>query len=208
MTFLNNLGWRYATKEFSDKKVDEPTLAKIRESIRMAPSSFGLQPFHVIEVVDSEIRAKLQEKSWGQTQVTQASNFFVFCVDTRLEKRIDEYFMIASGGNTEVRQQMEGYEKTMIGFASRLDATQRLVWAAKQSYIALGFALAACAELKVDASPMEGFVPEGYREVLGLPEYMTATVVLAIGYRKDSDAMAPDVMPKTRFPESDLFGKK
>ncbi len=208
MTFLNNINWRYATKEFSDKTVEEGTLAKIREAIRMAPSSFGLQPYHIIEVTDPSLRSKLQEKSWNQAQISQASNLFVFCTDNRAEKRIDEYFKMASGGSAEVREQLAAYEKTMTGFAAGLDEARRNVWAGKQAYIALGFAMAACAELKVDSCPMEGFNPEGYREVLGLPEYMSAAVVLAIGYRKSDDPMSPESMPKVRFPESDLFSKK
>ncbi len=208
MTFLNNINWRYATKEFSGQKVEEGVLSKIREAIRMAPSSFGLQPYHIIEVVDPAIRARLQEKSWGQSQITQASNLFVFCIDNRVEKRIDEYFVLASGGSAEIREKLAGYEKVMRGFATGLDTPRINSWAGKQAYIALGFAMAACAELQVDSCPMEGFLPEGYREVLGLPDYMSAVVVLAIGYRKSGDPLSPESMPKVRFPESDLFSKK
>ncbi len=38
-------------------------------------------------------------------------------------------------------------------------------WAQRQTYIALGFALAAAAEKKIAACPMEGFDPEGVSRV-------------------------------------------
>ena len=48
--------------------------------------------------------------------------------------------------------------------------------------------MAACAELKIDSTPMEGFEVNGYNEILGLSERgLKADVVLAIGYRSDED---------------------
>jgi nitroreductase len=44
-TFLTNLDWRRAVKKFSPGAVDyEPIL----QAIRSAPSSFGIQPYHVV----------------------------------------------------------------------------------------------------------------------------------------------------------------
>ena len=37
---------------------------------------------------------------------------------------------------------------------------QLQIWAAKQTYIALGFTLVAAASEEVDATPMEGFIPD------------------------------------------------
>jgi len=57
-------------------------------------------------------------------------------------------------------------------------------WTDKQTYIALGNALIACANMKIDATPMEGFDAAKYDEILGLKEKgLFASVVLAVGYR-------------------------
>lgn len=208
MSFTNNLAWRYATKKFSDKKVDDTTLAKIKEAIHMAPSSYGLQPYHVIDVTNPELRAKLREKSWNQTQITDASHLFVFCAETKIEERINSLLEIISGGNSEIRKGMAGYEGMMTGFAGNLTGDKRAAWSSKQTYIALGFALAACAELQVDSCPMEGFDSEGYREILSIPENLTAVVVLTVGYRSAEDDSSPDKRPKARFSEEVLFSNK
>ena len=70
--------------------------------------------------------------------------------------------------------------------------------AAHQAYIALGFALAAAAELGVDSTPMEGFDPDQVDEILGLKEKgLRAKVILPLGYRQeDADWLLP--MPKMR----------
>ncbi len=49
--FLDKLNWRYATKAMDPSKpVDEAKLAQIVEAIRMAPTSSGLQPFHLFVI--------------------------------------------------------------------------------------------------------------------------------------------------------------
>jgi nitroreductase len=40
------------------------------------------------------------------------------------------------------------------------------VWTSKQTYLAMGNLLNVAAELKIDVSPMEGFVPEKVNELL------------------------------------------
>lgn len=62
------------------------------------------------------------------------------------------------------------------------------IWTAKQTYLALGNLLNAAAELKIDVTPMEGFVPEQYNEILGLTEKgLNAALVATIGYRAEDD---------------------
>jgi nitroreductase len=87
----------------------------------------------------------------------------------------------------------------MTGFASGLDAQTAHKWATNQAYIALGFAMAACAEIEVDSCPMEGIDKDAYNTILELPENMKAQVVLPIGFRAADDT----IRPKFRF--DDIF---
>src|SRR5688572_11037324 len=93
MSFLQNLEWRFATKAFqTERKVSAEDLEKILQVIRYAPSSFGLQPYHVYVITDLEVRKKIQEVAWGQPQITDSSYLFVFCSRTdTAATRIDEY---------------------------------------------------------------------------------------------------------------------
>ena len=60
-----------------------------------------------------------------------------------------------------------------------------------QVYIALGNLLNACALLKIDATPMEGFKPKEFDQVLGLNELNLSSVLcVPVGYRADDDANA------------------
>ncbi len=200
-SFLEHLEWRNAEKNFDPaKKVSEEGLNKVLEAVRFTPTSFGLQPFHVYVVTDEAVRGKIREASWGQAQVTDASHLLVFASRLGINERIEKYFQIASGGDAAVRESMKGYEDMMRGFAGGMTPEREKHWADKQAYIALGFALAACAELEIDSCPMEGFDPSAVDALLGLPENMKSVVMLPIGYRKDMPHH-----PKVRFGADDLF---
>ncbi|HLC77717.1 MAG TPA: nitroreductase family protein, partial [Candidatus Nanoarchaeia archaeon] len=90
---LKALNWRYATKSFDQsKKVSENDLNEILEAIRLAPSSFGLQPWKFIVVENPELRKKIREVAFNQPKVTEASHLIVLCSKTDVsEEYIKEY---------------------------------------------------------------------------------------------------------------------
>jgi nitroreductase / dihydropteridine reductase len=203
MSFLTQLSWRYATKKFdTEKKVSQEEISKIMEAIKMTPTSFGLQPFHVVIVENSDLREKIQTASWDQTQITEASHLLVFCARTDVSPRIDTYFDMASVGSDDARLAMKSYEDMMKGFAEKMDEEKLKVWASKQAYIALGFAMAAAAEISVDSCPMEGFDAVSVKDILAIPENIYPAVLLPIGFRASDDL----IRPKVRF--NDLFETK
>lgn len=201
MNLLSQLHWREATKYFdSDKKIDDATLEKILEAIQLTPTSVGLQAFHVHIVENPEIRKKIQEHSWNQEQVTAASHLLVFCSRVDIPERIEELMDLMSEGDAEKKVKLKGYREMIDGFLGTMNADQQVNWTKKQVYIALGFAMAACAELGVDSCPMEGFSPEKVDEILNLSKNQKSVVMLPIGYRKEDNGK-----PKVRFPKEDLF---
>ena len=200
-TFLSQLEWRDAVKMFDpNDKVSDADLHKVTEAIRLAPTSFGLQPFYVRVVKDAATNEKLRAVGWNQPQFTTATATLVFVARNDVLQRIEESMQARSGGNSDVRAKLADFEGMMKGFAQSLTPEQALTWAQKQVYIALGFAMAACAELGIGSCPMEGFQPDEFNKILGLPEGHRATVVLAVG--RPAKGAAP--YPKFRFSEKDI----
>lgn len=203
-SFLDNLNWRFATKQFdSEKKVSEEDLQKVLEAIRLTPTSFGLQPFHVYVVQNPETKAKLKEAGFNQSQFEDASHVLVFCTATDLEDRVEALVKKMTGGSAEVEEKLSEYIHMLRGFVSGMDELNAKAWADRQTYLALGFGLAACAELQIDSCPMEGFMNEHFDEILQLPENMKSVSVLSIGYRKEDP-----LRPKMRLEKEELFTKK
>jgi nitroreductase len=204
-SFISHLEWRHATKGFDPKKkVSDDDAKKILDTIRLSPSSFGLQPFHVEVVTDQALKEKLQPHAWHQKQIITCSHLLVFVAHNNMETRIDDYFNLATGGNADARGALKDYEGMMRGFFTQKSAEQKTHWAQNQTYLALGFALAACAELAIDSCPMEGFMPEEFRKLLNLKPNEFASVLLAVGYRD------PEIQlrPKVRFSDKELFHRK
>ena len=55
MALLDDLKWRYATKKMNGQTVPTDKLNYILEAARMAPSSFGLQPYQVFVIKDKNL---------------------------------------------------------------------------------------------------------------------------------------------------------
>lgn len=76
---IDHLNWRYATKKYdASQTISAQNLQTLKEAVRLAPTSYGLQPFKVIVVENPEVRKQLKEKAWGQSQITDASHLFIF----------------------------------------------------------------------------------------------------------------------------------
>ena len=205
MSFLEKLQWRYATKKFdTTKTVSEEEKKKILEAIQFAPTSFGFQPFHVQVVKAKEIREELKKAAWNQSQFTDAPLLLIFSVRSDLVQRVDEYLDLMSDNDPEKRSAMKPYEDMMKGAVSTKNESEAKMWAAKQTYIALGFGLAAAAELGLDSCPMEGFDPDAFKKILQPGDNLYPVVSLAIGHRASDDS----IRPKVRFSHKDLFSTK
>lgn len=200
------LAWRYATKKFdATKKLTPDTVHILKESIRLAPSSYGLQPFAVIDVQSPEIREKLKAAAYGQTQVADASHFLIFAANTDVtEEHVDEFIRSHSTIRNVPVEALAGYAGMMKANVVARTTEQKVLWAEKQAYIALGFLLETAALLEVDAAPMEGFDAAQFDEILGLKEKgLTTAVICALGYRAEDDEYANQ--PKVRKSESEMF---
>jgi len=202
-SFINNLNWRYAVKNFdSSKNIKPEDLDKILYAIKLTPTSFGLQPYHVYVISDKETKEKIKKHSYNQKQITDCNYLLVFCAKSDVQKRTGEYIKLANKDKIlDEKAKMKAFETMVRGFfATRMTSGFALNWAQKQTYLALGFALAACSELKIDSCPMEGFLPKKVDKDLGLDKNTKSTVLLAVGTRKNEPKK-----PKIRFNEEELF---
>ena len=186
---LNDLlNWRYATKKMdATQSVPEDKVTAILDALRLAPTSSGLQPFEVFVVTAKELRAKLAEAAYGQQQLVDGSHVLVFAAwDDYTAARIDmvrDETGIARGGVTDNIK--EYYKNLKANYVDR-DAGVNFEHAARQAYIALGVAMVAAAEQKVDCTPMEGFDAARFDDLLDLrAKGLKSVCILPLGYRAD-----------------------
>ncbi len=183
---IEKLNWRYATKKMDpSRSVPEDKLDRILEATRLAPTSSGLQPFELIVVTNPEIRARIREIAWNQSQVTDSSHLLVFAAwDNYTAERINGMFDLVNAERGVINEGWEAYrQKLLAGYPPR-DEEVNFQHAARQAYIGLGIAMTAAAFEGVDSTPMEGFAPDKLDEILGLrAQGLRSVVMLPLGYR-------------------------
>lgn len=204
---INTLNWRYACKKFDPtKKINAQDWSVLKEALRLAPSSYGLQPYKFIIVENTEIRKKLRESSWGQSQVTDASHYVVLVAKEKMEVADVEKFIQK---NSSVRglpsENLKGYHDMMVGDLVKGPRSQIINWwAQRQAYITMGFALETAALLRIDTTPLEGLDPAAYDKILNLDGTGYKTVAaIAFGYRAGDDGYQN--AKKVRLDENEIF---
>jgi nitroreductase len=203
---LEQLNWRYATKQFdSTKQIPSETWHALEQSMVLAPSSFGLQPWKFFVIRNPDLRQQLVEHSWGQKQVAEASHVVVFAVKKNLDAAyVDRYVARMAEVQQIPVESLQGFKNVVNGTIDKMPSQAAIDgWSTRQVYIALGQFMTTAAMLEVDTCPIEGFNPAKYDEVLGLSDSNYASVVVcAAGYRAAEDKSA--ARPKIRFETRDV----
>lgn len=192
MSFIEIAKSRYTTKLYdANGKISDEDIEKLKEIIRLSPSSINSQPWKFTFVGEGEMKKKLADLAfWNKDKINAASHLVVFSViddialfRSQLEKHLGEgsikYFdqVILPRGEAEVK-----------------------AWMRHQVYLSLGFFLSACASMGIDSTPMEGIENDKYDEVLGYEGYKSLFAV-SIGYRSPEDKNQPSNNPKFRLPK-------
>ena len=206
MNFTEQQKWRYATKQFdSTLKVSDEDINTLKEAVQLAASSYGLQPYKVQIISNTELREALKPLCWNQSQVTDASHFFVFCNMLNVD---EEYVQNFTSLKAEVQgipaDRLERFSTFVAKKMAEKSADEMQHWTAKQAYIALGNLMNACAAMQIDSCPMEGFDRDAVNDLLDLKKQgLNACVMAAVGYRSKDDAAQH--IPKVRQSQEDLF---
>ena len=203
---LAQLRWRYATKKFDPaRKIPAATWSALEESLRLAPSSFGLQPWKFFVVDHPDLRKQLMAVSWNQAQVVDASHLVVFTVKKGVGPADANKFADAIIAQRGLKpEQVEPYRQMMLGFLNHLPAGFDVDgWSARQVYIAIGQFMASAAALGIDTCPMEGLDPAAYDRILGLEAKGFQTLcAMPAGYRHADDGYAK--LAKVRYPLAEI----
>ncbi len=200
MTLIDKLKWRYAAKKMNPAQaVPQDKVDRIVESIRLTATSSGLQPYQVWVVTNPEIRQKIQAVANNQAQVTECSHLLVFAAwNDYTPERINMMFDLTNKERGFTNDGWEAYRAMLLSKYPARGPEANFQHAARQAYIGLGTALIAAAEEKVDATPMEGFVPDKVDEILGLAAHgLRSVLLLPLGYREEGKDWL-EKLPKVR----------
>jgi len=204
---LEHLKWRYAVKRYdANSTLTNEQKTHIKESIRLTPTSLGLQPFKVFEITSKDVRNNLQEACYNQPQIVEADMVLVFASFTEMTNEyIESHIQNTATTRKQELTDLDAFKKGIQGFVSKLSKEELKYWTSKQTYIALGMAMAECARIGIDSTPMEGFNAEKVNEILGLNEQkLQCSVILTVGKRNEEEDFLAK-LPKIRKSMDALF---
>lgn len=210
MSLIEDLNWRHAVKAYDPtKKVSEEDLNKILESARLAPTSSGLQPFRVIVVENQELKEKMVRGALNPEVMRDCSHVLVFAAwDSYSDEKIDKVYNLHTDVRDLPRGRFSSYTDKIKELYGAQTPEEHFAHTARQTYIALGLAMAQAAELKIDTTPAEGFSNEVVDEILELGELGLKSVsLLYIGY-KDAENDWLSHMKKVRIPMEEFVIRK
>lgn len=207
MSLISDLQWRHAVKAYdSTKKISEENINKIVEAARLAPTSSGLQPFKVIVISNQELKEKMTVGALNPDCMRECSHVIVFAAWNRYTaERIDNVYDFTAEERGLPKGRFSNYtDKLKANYLTQPEEAN-FAHTAKQTYLALGLALAQAAELRIDSTPAEGFDNKLVDEVLELNKLGLKSVSLMyVGYAdKTRDWLG--AMKKVRVPKEDFL---
>lgn len=204
MNSIEALKWRYATKKFDPEKILLPEKVQIlKKAFNLTATSFGLQPLKLVIVHNKQVQEQLFQASFFQRQISTASHVLVLCIEKEVGRAfIENYFRHVHEIRKTPHDILSPYVDSLVNDFEKKPQDEIKVWATHQAYLVLGSLLTVCAVEGIDASPMEGFEPEKYDEILKLGQHnLNSVLVLPVGYRAEDDFFSQ--LKKVRRPLKD-----
>lgn len=189
MNFLEKMKSRYTVKKYNpQEKISEDKIQQLKEIVQLSPSSINSQPWNFVFVSDPDVKEKLGEASyWNKEKIVESSHLIVF----RVLKHSEDFEKQIEG------RLPEGSVNFYKNFVKTKGEAAIKSWMGHQVYLSLGVLLAACAEMGIDSTPMEGIDPGQYDIILNNEKYETLFAV-ALGIKAENDSNQPNITPKTR----------
>ena len=210
MSIIDSLNWRYATTKFdTNRVVADSDIKKLKEIVKLSPSSWGLQFYKIMIITDDKLKNKLLPAAYNQNQIADCSHLFVFCslkevFESDIDIMIEQFHLLRAEDDNYSRKSTESYasgaKKSILG----MNEQKQTEWLKKQCYIALGQLMVGCADMRIDSCPMEGFKSDEFDKILGIQsQNLTSVVLLPVGYRSQDDQYQHKT--KVRKPDNLLF---
>ncbi len=208
---------RHSAKAFdTSKKISDENIEKLKELLRLSPSSTNVQPWHFIIASTEEGKKRVTKATEGlypfnSKSILDASHVVVFCGKLDVEEDYllkvldqEEKDSRFDGDPDTFKPQMHAGRSMFVNLHKQ-DFKDVQHWMDKQVYLNLGAFLLGAATLGIDATPMEGIEAKALDAEFGLREQgFTSLVVVPLGYH-DEEMDFNAKLPKSRLPYSEIL---
>jgi len=167
---------RRAIKHFDPQYQMSPDeINKILALAVLSPTSYNIQNWRFVHIVDKELRKKIRAASWNQVQVTDASMLLILCADLKAwEKNPARYWKNAP-------KEVQDYIVPAILKSYRGQDQFMRDEAVRSCGIAAQTIMLAVKSMGYDSCPMIGFDPKEVGDLINLPKDHMICMMITIG---------------------------
>ena len=191
---------RRAVKYFDPQyQITPEEVNRILSLAILSPTSYNIQNWRFVHVVDKELRKKIRAASWNQAQVTDASVLLILCADLKAwEKNPARYWKNAP------KEAQDYIVQAILKSYSGQDQLMRDE-AIRSCGIAAQTIMLAAKSMGYDSCPMIGFDPKEVGNIINLPnDHMTCMMITVGKAAKEAQPRGgqlplSDVMVKDHF---------
>ena len=182
MKFFDALKWRFNAPKMPTDHISSAILNQILDAVRLAPTSAGLQPFHLLSIQNQVLKNKLAAAAAKPAELTECSHLLVFsawtCIsDQRIDQHYDAMHALRYISSDHIAPRVAGLKYLF----STMTQAQQAQYIQQHTHVALSLAIAAAAELGIHANPIHEFDTAQINQILCLKDKgLTAVVVLGL----------------------------
>ena len=173
---------RRSVKHYDPKHImTDSEITELMQYAILSPTAFNIQHWRFVNVVDKDKRQQIQDASWGQVQVTEASLLLVLCADLNAwEKQPERYWKNAP------KEVQDFLLPTIENYYTNHHQAQRDECLRSSSIAAMNIMLMAKG-MGYDSCPMDGFDFDKVAKIINLPHDHIITMMITVG-KKTEDA--------------------
>ncbi len=164
----------------SNAELSSEQIQELVELASEAPSRFNCQNWHVIAVVEPEIRKELRAVAWDQAKVTDSAVLFAVLGNKNVTEKLPESMKLAADQNVVEESIKEWFETSATKFYENKPELSRDEALRSGSYLAMSLMLAG-QEKGYGSGPMIGFDADAVAKILKVPDNYVVTVLIAMG---------------------------
>jgi nitroreductase len=184
----------------AEKPVSDEMIREMVETAAKVPSSFNLQPWSLMVIIDPQDKMRLRKLAWDQPKVSEAPCVFIVLADRDawkgghpiVEKNFRE--MVKAGSMTE--KQYDWFLNACKSLYGETEEKQQAFACKNTGFFAMALMFAA-KSLGLDSHPMDGFDHDGVRKEFDIPENYWIPLLLAVGYFDEKKELHPPKWRKT-----------
>ena len=191
---------RRSVKHYNtEHEMSEAEIEELMEHAILSPTAFNIQHWRFVQIQDKEKRQLIEDASWGQKQVTEASLLLILCADLNAwEKAPERYWRNAP---TEV----QGFLLPAIeNYYTNHHQAQRDECLRSSSIAAMNIMLMAKG-MGYDSCPMDGFDFDQVAKIIKLPHDHIITMMITIGKSREDARPRPGQLPLKEVFLTDSF---